>query len=340
MIKVAVVGAMGYTGEELIKILSGHPGAEITVVADKLPDLPKNLKEIYPSMKDLNLVCENLDVPSVSKKSDVVFLAVPHKVSLTIAPEFLKLNKKVIDLSADYRIESKDVYEKWYNAEHTSSSYLKEAIYGLPELYREKIKNAKLLANPGCYPTTIILGCAPAMKEKLVSADSVIVDAKSGVSGGGRKFVQEYYKTDHPNHKPYSIAGKHRHIPEVEQELSKIIKEPVKITFSPHIIPTERGMLSTIYMTLNKKIDSKDLIKIYQDFYKNEPFVRILPNGELPKIRDVVNTNYCDIGLDIDERTNKLIVVSSIDNLVKGASGQAVQNMNIMFGLKEKEGLN
>ncbi|HBU70341.1 MAG TPA: N-acetyl-gamma-glutamyl-phosphate reductase [Elusimicrobia bacterium] len=338
-LKAAIVGITGYTGEELLKILLRHPGVEVSVVAGRSSSENKPVKELYPSIGETSLVCENLDIDSVAKRADVVFLALPHKVSFEIAPKFLEKGARVVDLSADFRLESAEVYEKWYGEKHTAPAHLKKAVYGLPELYRAKIKNASLVANPGCYPTTIILGLLPVLKEGLIDLSSVISDSKSGISGAGRKTVAEYYSSEHPNLRAYNIAGAHRHIPEIEQELSKIVGKDIAITFTPHIFPEERGMLSSIYSNLKKKISTAEAVQLYKEFYSREPFVEVLSEGKLPGIRDVVNTNYCRIGLKVDERTGRLVVISVIDNLLKGASGQAVQNMNIMFGIDEKTGL-
>jgi len=212
----------------------------------------------------------------------------------------------------------------------------------LPELYRQKVATASLVANPGCYPTSVIIGCAPVLGESgLVDTASIIVDAKSGISGAGRKSAATYFDTEHPNFRPYSIAGGHRHLPEIEQELTKMAgsKAPIRITFTPHIMPLERGMISTIYMNLNKPHTTTEILSLYRQKYSREPFVRVLDEGQLPTVKNIVNTNYCEIGLKVDERTNRLVIIAAIDNLLKGASGQAVQNMNIMFGCEEKDGL-
>ena len=337
-IRAAIIGMTGYTGEELLRILSKHPLCEVTVLAGRNMDKPRPIGELYPHFKHIDLACENLNIPSLCERADIVFLALPHKVSLEVAPGILKRNCRVIDLSADFRLTSVDTYRQWYG-EHTATEYLQEAVYGLPELYRSRIKGAQLVANPGCYPTSIILGAMPVLREDIVDQKSIIIDSKSGVSGAGRKFVGEYFKNDHPDHRVYNIAGKHRHIPEVEQELSTIAGEPLVVTFTPSIIPVERGMASTIYMDLKRPITAAKVIALYQKHYENEPFVTVLPEGELPTMKTTVCTNYCNIGLDIDERAGRLIVVSIIDNLLKGASGQAVQNMNILCGFDETSGL-
>ena len=337
--RVSVVGITGYAGEELLKLLTKHKEIEISVLASRSINEPKEIGELYPGLKNTGLKCEKYNLNKISDNSDVVFLALPHGIAFEIVPLLLSNGKKVIDLSADYRIKNPETFEKWYGKKHKTQDIIKSAVYGLPEIYREKIKIASLIANPGCYPTSVILGCAPVLKHGFADMSGMIVDSKSGVSGGGRQFAKEYFSASHPNHKAYKIAGKHRHIPEMEQELSLLAGHSAPIVFTPHIIPAERGMLSCIYLNLKQKISVSELNGIYREFYKGEPFVRILSEGEEPGIRDVVNTNYCQIGIDIDERTGKLVIVSAIDNLIKGASGQAVQNMNIMIGFDEREAL-
>lgn len=344
MIKAGVIGILGYAGEELLKILSRHPKVQIKIVCDRGAAAGKPIRDIYPGTHlPGTLKCEDLTAAEVAESCDVVFLAIPHGESVPIVTEIIKNGKKAIDLSADFRLKDAAVYEKWYKIRHARPDLLETAVYGLPELYKNEIKNAKLLANPGCYPTTVILGLAPLLLEKSGAVDlsSIIIDSKSGVSGGGRIFAQKYFDNEHPNHKPYNIAGTHRHIPEMEQELTRLAPGSghINITFSPHIIPAERGMLSTIYVNLKDKINIEHLYGVYTAFYKDKPFVRILSDGKLPAIRNVVGTNFCEIALSIDERAGRVIVVSSIDNLIKGASGQAVQNMNIMFDLEETEGI-
>ena len=338
-IKVGIVGITGYTGEELLRIFSKHQHAQVTCIMGRESSETKPLAQIYPHIKGIDLFCDALDIGKLTAASDVVFLALPHKVSMDIVPELFKAGKKIIDLSADFRIKDTVEYSKWYGVAHNAQTELQKAVYGLSELYRQDVIDASFVANPGCYPTSILLALAPAIKHKLIDLDSIIVDSKSGVSGAGRKTVQEYMANEHPNFRAYSIAGVHRHIPEIEQELSRLAGKKLKITFTPHIIPVERGMLSTVYASISGKISNTQLNEIYKDFYKDEVFARVLDEKSLPSIKNVVATNYCDIGPHIDERTNRLVVVSVLDNLVKGASGQAVQNMNLMFGLKESEGL-
>ncbi|MDR1418047.1 MAG: N-acetyl-gamma-glutamyl-phosphate reductase [Endomicrobium sp.] len=340
MIKVGIVGITGYTGEELLKILSLHPDVKIMGVYGRTTSEQRFLKDVYPEFENLNLTIEPLNIDLVSEKCDLGFLALPHGASFEFSPKFINEGVKVIDLSADFRLKDVDIYEEWYKVKHTAKDFISKAVYGLSELNFEDIKTASLIANPGCYPTSIALGIAPSIKGGFVDLKGIVIDSKSGVSGAGRKVAQEYFKNEHPNFKAYKIAGFHRHIPEIEQELSILSKENVTLSFTPHIIPIERGMLSTIYVNLKNSVtSSEEVLNYYREFYKDKIFVKIFKNEELPTIRDVVNTNYCCIGLKVDKRTNKLIIISAIDNLVKGASGQAIQNMNIMFGLKETTGL-
>ncbi|MDR2425712.1 MAG: N-acetyl-gamma-glutamyl-phosphate reductase [Endomicrobium sp.] len=339
MIRVSIVGITGYTGEELLKILSKHPHASICGLYGRNSSAARDLKDVYPHFAGLNLKVEALDINKIKDGSDVVFLALPHAVAFEIVPKLADAGIKVIDLSADFRINDAVVYEKWYKVAHTAKDYIAKAVYGLSELNEARIKNASIVANPGCYPTSILLGCAPAVKNGFVDLKGMIVDAKSGISGAGRKASQEYFANEHPNFRAYKIAGSHRHIPEIEQELAKLSGENITLIFTPHIIPVERGMLSTIYVRLKKDTKTTEIIGAYKKFYEGKPFVKIFDEGKMPGIKDVENTNLCEISLKIDERTGTLIIISVIDNLVKGASGQAVQNMNIMFNLSETEGL-
>jgi len=339
MLKVGIMGASGYAGEELIRILLNHPEVQITVLAAKI-DNKQAIYNLYPWLKGkLDLECSDLTREEVSKKSEVVFLALPHKVSMEVAPLFLKKGKKVIDLSADFRIRDVGVYEKWYEVKHTCPEYIKHAVYGLSELYREKIKKADLIANPGCYPTSIIFGCAPLLKQGLVDTKFIVCDSKSGISGAGRVLANQLKSKEFQNSfKPYKVNA-HRHMPEVDQELSLVGSGKVNVNFIPHLVPMERGILSTIYLKLKKGIDTKDALKLYKDFYKGEYFIRVLEEGKFPDTKDVVKTNFCDIGLKVFPEKSLAVVATAIDNLVKGASGQAVQNMNIMYGFSEKEAL-
>ncbi|GHT38943.1 N-acetyl-gamma-glutamyl-phosphate reductase [Endomicrobiia bacterium] len=339
MIRVSIVGITGYTGEELLRILSKHPNVEITGLYGRSSSVERYLKDLYPNFAYLNLKIEALDIKKITNNCDVVFLALPHAVAFEVIPNLIGANVKVIDLSADFRLNNPEVYEKWYKANHTAKEYINQAVYGLSELNTYEIEKAALIANPGCYPTTVALGCAPAIKNGFVDLQGIVIDSKSGISGAGRKSAKEYFDSEHPNFRAYKIAGGHRHVPEIEQELSILSGEDVTISFTPHIMPVERGMLSTIYANLKKNVDTFEIIEKYKEFYKGRQFIKILDDGVITGIKNVVNTNYCEISMQVDKRTNRLIIVSVIDNLVKGASGQAVQNMNIMFGLPESIGL-
>jgi len=339
MIRAAVVGATGYTGEELVKILAGHPEVEL-VSLTAIVDQPASFGTLFPYFRGkVDLICKELDIDEVSKVSDVVFLALPHTVSMKIAPEFLKRGKKIVDLSADYRLHDTSIYKEWYAADHTDEGNLKKAVYGLPEMYREKIKKANLIANPGCYPTSIVLASLPALKAKEIKIESIIADSKSGVTGAGRKAdIGLCFGEVDENLKAYKINS-HQHSPEINQELSGVLGKKIEVVFVPHLIPMKRGILSTVYLKLKRGVPEIEALDLYKIYYKDEPFVRVFDKGTLPQIKDVVGTNFCDIGVKVDEEKNLLIVVSAIDNLQKGASGQAVQNMNIMCGFGEKTGL-
>ncbi|MCX5686995.1 MAG: N-acetyl-gamma-glutamyl-phosphate reductase [Candidatus Omnitrophica bacterium] len=336
MLKVGVVGATGYAGEEVIKILINHKDvkiAELQAVIDK----EEPISSIFPGFKGkIDLVCKKPDPDGMARNVDLVFLGLPHKVSMELAPVFLKAGKAVIDLSADYRLQP-DVYKVWYGVEHKDKDNLPKAVYGLPELYHDAIKSAKLIANPGCYPTSVILGIAPMLKEKAISTDYIIADSKSGATGAGRKpDLALAFSEVNENLKAYKV-NEHQHKPEITRILSEVAGKAIDVIFTPHLIPMNRGILSTIYLKLNKKLDTKAVVEIYKKFYKGKPFVRISDEGKLPQTKDVVLTNYCDIGLKVTGDT--VIVVSCIDNLTKGAAGQAVQNMNIMCGFDETEAL-
>jgi N-acetyl-gamma-glutamyl-phosphate reductase len=274
----------------------------------------------------------------VASLSDVVFLALPHGVAMEAVPLFLKAGSKVVDLSADFRLRDVKLYEQWYK-EHSAPDLIKKAVYGLPELYRDNIKTAELVANPGCYPTGVILGLAPVLKEGWIDLNSIIVDSKSGVSGAGREpRIELLFCEISEGLKAYKIS-RHRHMPEMEQELGQLAGRDVKVSFVPHLIPINRGILNTIYAGFKKRVSTSDLIDLYKEFYRGEEFVRIYKVGTFPTVSSVRGSNYCDIGLTLDDRTERIIIVSAIDNLVKGAAGQAIQNMNLMCGLSENTGL-
>lgn len=338
MIRVAIVGASGYTGVELYRLLVNHPDVDITCVTSR-QNAGEPFADVFPSLKGrTDLVCDPVEVDLVAEKSDFVFTALPHQTSMEFVPGLLAAGKKVVDLSADYRLHDAAVYEAWYQA-HTSPELLGEAVYGLPELYRQQVREARLVANPGCYPTSVALALAPLLKNGLIDPGSLIIDSKSGTSGAGRSAkVDSLYCEVNEGFKAYGVA-KHRHTPEIEQTLSELAGEPVVVNFTPHLLPVNRGILSTCYANLKQKADTAELIDIFAAHYRQEPFVRVHPAGSLPNVAFVRGSNYCDLGLVSDPRTGRVIVVSAIDNLVKGAAGQAVQNMNLMLGLDEAAGL-
>lgn len=337
MKNVAICGATGYTGLELVKILLAHPKVAIKALTAKI-DQPAKISDIFAELSGkLDMVCEDeLVVNAILKKSiDIVFLALPHRVSMEYATRFLDKGKLVIDLSADFRLKDPKVYEKYYGQKHIYKSYLKQSVYGLPELYKPKIKKARLIANPGCYPTASILAVAPLLSKKIADTKSIILDAKSGVTGAGRKpSLALNFGEVAENITAYKV-GVHQHAPEIEQELSHIARSDVAMLFTPHLIPIRRGILTTAYVRLKKNISLAKLLGLYRKFYEKEPFVKIYEEGVLPQVRDVVNTNYCGIGIALSDDKSKAVVVSVIDNLQKGASGQAVQNMNIACGFPE-----
>jgi len=336
--KVGIIGATGYTGLELLRFLIHHPEIEITALtSQKYAGVP--IGQVFPSlMKHLQLKCEELLVDQISKKADFVFTAVPHKTAMGIVPLFYRQGKKVVDLSADFRFKDAGIYEKWYQ-KHTSADLLPESVYGLPELHREKIRKAKIVGNPGCYPTGALIGLIPLVKKGMVSLENIVIDSKSGVSGAGRDVVLESLFCEvNEGAKAYKIF-EHRHLPEIEQELSEMVQKKVAVTFVPHLIPMDRGILTTLYLILIKKWKAEEVLNTFQEHYQKEPFIRIYPKGKLPNTKDVRGSNYCDIGVKVNEADGRIVIVTAIDNLVKGASGEAVQNMNIMLGYPETMGL-
>ncbi|WP_163339124.1 N-acetyl-gamma-glutamyl-phosphate reductase [Desulfopila sp. IMCC35008] len=339
MIKAAIIGASGYTGVELSRILVNHPHIELCAVTSR-QFAGKPISEVFPNLRSrVDLVCENLSVDEICQRADIVFTAVPHKTAMDLVPQLLKNNKKVIDLSADFRLRDVKTYEEWYQP-HSSPDYITRAVYGLPELYREQIKSADLVANPGCYPTSIILGLMPLLKNKVIDPASIIADSKSGTSGAGRAAqLGTLFCEVHDGFKAYKVGGTHRHTPEIEQELSTLAAQDITISFTPHLLPIARGILSTIYAPLQPGFDHDDVRILYNRAYDNEHFVRLLPEGSFPATQYVRGSNFCDINFTIDKRTNRIIVIAAIDNVVKGAAGQAVQNMNLMLGYQESTGL-
>lgn len=339
MIKVGVVGVTGYSGEEIVRILLRHNGVTISEVSafSAVRFGEEDLGVLVPAFKGrLDIKCKKTDPDEMAKNVDLVFLGLPHGVSMDVAPVFLRAGKRVIDLSADYRLDSAS-YEKHYGAAHKDKSNLNIAVYGLPELNRANVKKAVLVANPGCYPTSAILGIAPVLRGGIADPSNIIVDSKSGTTGAGKKAdTALLFSEVNENLRAYKVNA-HQHMPEIDMVLSGVAKKDVKIVFTPHLIPMNRGILSTIYLKLTKPMDTAAVIDAYKAFYKDDRFIRICDDGKFPQVKDVVGTNFCDIGIKVTGST--LIVISCIDNLVKGAAGQAVQNMNIMCGFDETEGL-
>jgi N-acetyl-gamma-glutamyl-phosphate reductase len=339
MVRVGIIGATGYAGQQLVWYLNMHKNAEIKFMVSNSYS-GQEFSGIYRNFKkflDDKLIGVG-DVESRINEIDVLFMALPHGKSAPFVKLAMDNGVKSIDLGADFRLDSEEVFKEWYKADYKHPEFIKEAVYALPELkMRDEIKEAKIVANPGCYPTASILALAPLLHHDLIEKDSIIIDAKSGVSGAGRSAkIDSLYTECNESIKAYGVAT-HRHTSEIEQELSKIGKENITITFTPHLVPMNRGILSVTYSKLKKDISQEEINKIYNEFYKDEFFIRVLE--ELPETRFVRGTNLCDIGVRIDTRTKRVIAISAIDNLIKGAAGQAIQNMNIMFGLEENEGL-
>ncbi len=336
--RVGIVGATGYTGVELLRLLLHHPEVEVTALtSQKYAGVP--MGQVFPSLaKRVEIKCEELSVEQISKKADFVFTALPHKTAMETVPLFYRAGKRVVDLSADFRLKDSMVYERWYQ-KHTAPELLGEAVYGLPELHRNKIRSANIVGNPGCYPTGALIGLIPLVKKGLASLEGMVVDSKSGVSGAGRDVVLESLFCEvNEGVKAYKIFA-HRHTPEIEQELSLLAQKKISVTFVPHLIPMDRGILTTLYVQLTKKMKTEDLLDAFQESYEGEPFIRIYPRGKLPNTKDVRGSNFCDIGITASESGDRAVIVTAIDNLVKGASGEAIQNMNIMLGYPETMGL-
>lgn len=337
MIRVGVIGATGYAGAELIRILSGHPEAEIVCITSR-QYAGERFDAIYPSMKGwVDLVCEPYTIERMSGEADVVFTALPHQLPMAIVPELLESGLKVIDLSADFRFRDVKAYEGHYQP-HSAPELAKKAVYGLSEVYAGEISRAHLIGNPGCYPTSVLLPLIPLIRANLIHTDSIIADAKSGVSGAGRgATLTTHYCQVNESFKAYKVGG-HRHTPEMAAILTEQAGSAVDLTFVPHLVPMSRGMATTIYTRIQKGIASEDIDQCLREFYKGRPFVRICGSAA-PDSLNVKGTNCCDIGFYLDAAKGQLIAMSVIDNLVKGAAGQAVQNMNLMMGLDEAAGL-
>lgn len=344
MIKVGIIGATGYAGGELVRILTGHRDAEIKWYGSR-SYIDQRYDEVYRNMfRIVDAVCMDDNMEALAKEVDVIFTATPQGLCASLVNEEILSKVKIVDLSADFRIKDVKVYEQWYGITHKSPQFIDEAVYGLCELNREQIKTARLLANPGCYTTCSILTAYPLIKEGLIEPDTLIIDAKSGTSGAGRGAkLPNLFCEVNENIKAYGVAT-HRHTPEIEEQLGYAAGRPLTVSFTPHLVPMNRGILVTEYASLRRKEDgtlptAEELRAAYERYYSGERFVRLLPGGACPETKWVEGSNYVDIGFVVDGRTNRVVMMGALDNLVKGAAGQAVQNMNLMFGLPEDEGL-
>ncbi len=339
MIKAGIIGSTGYAGGELVRLLLGHRETEIVWYGSR-SYVDKKYYQVYQNMFQIvDAVCLDDNMEELAQQADVIFTATPQGLCASLVNETILAKTKVIDLSADFRIKDVKVYEEWYKIEHKSPQFLEEAVYGLCEINREAVKKARLVANPGCYTTCSILTIYPLLKEGLIDASTIIVDAKSGTSGAGRGAkTDNLFCEVNENMKAYGVTS-HRHTPEIEEQLGYAAGEPVYISFTPHLVPMNRGILATAYATLKPGVTQEQVRAAYDKYYEKEAFIRVLDQDVCPQTKWVEGSNYVDINFKIDKRTNRVIMMGAIDNLVKGAAGQAVQNMNLMFGLKETMGL-
>lgn len=338
-IRAAIIGATGYGGVETVRLLLNHPHVEITsVVSSSNPGAL--LSDSFPHLNEIVTArLDGIDVELLKGKADVVFLATPHGVSAELSPKLLEAGLKVIDISGDFRLKSGDVYEQWYKHKPADPAYLEKAVYGLCEVFGDEVRGAQLIANPGCYPTATTLGLAPLAASGLIDLKSIIVDAKSGVSGAGRGLsMSTHFSEVNENFFAYKV-NRHQHTPEIEQSISRLAGEEAVITFTTHLVPMTRGILATIYVQLKEERTEEELFSLYRSYYEGRKFVRIRNQGKYPATKEVTGSNYCDIGLSLDSRTGRLTIVSVIDNVVKGAAGQAIQNLNLMMGWDEATGL-
>lgn len=335
MPRIAILGATGYTALELLKILARHPDAEVTALTTRQDSRP-HISEVHPSLtSQFDLCCENLTPEQVAERADIVFCALPHTASMEAVPQVLEAGCRVVDLSADYRLSDPGVYEQWYGHVHTDPTRLSNTVYGLPEIYMDRIPGADLVANPGCYTSTSILGLAPLLAEGIIEPAGIIIDAKSGVSGAGRKpKLGTLFSECNESVTAYSI-GNHRHTPEIDQVLSDVAGQTVQVAFNPHLMPMDRGILCSMYPRLAKQKSVEELLAVMRAFYADQPFVRVVEH--IPATKNVAHTNFCDISVRMNQ--GQLVVFSATDNLIKGASGVAVQNMNLLLGLDQRTGL-
>ena len=339
MIKAGILGATGYAGQELVRILYHHPEVEIKVLTSNKHN-NQEYNSIYGNFNKIcEMKCEENELENIAKQLDVIFLSLPHGVTSKLLSDSILKNVKIIDLSADFRLKSEEVYEEWYKIKHNNKNLLNQAVYGLSEWKRKQIKESRLVANPGCYPTCALLCLLPLIKEGILEADSIIIDAKSGVSGAGRSLnLTTHFSECNESIKAYSVNS-HRHTPEIEQQLSELYGNEISVTFTPHLIPMNRGILCTCYGNLKNSFSYDEIEQLFEKYYQNEFFIRLTKKGVFPETKWIKGSNYCDIGFTLNKSANKIIIIGAIDNLVKGAAGQAVQNMNLMFNLGENMGL-
>ncbi|TDF93477.1 N-acetyl-gamma-glutamyl-phosphate reductase [Paenibacillus piri] len=338
-LRAAIIGSTGYGGVELIRLLLTHPHVEITsVISSSSAGTP--IADGYPHLNQIMTdLLDGIDVDQIRQKADVVFIAAPHGVAVELAPKLIDAGLKVIDISGDFRLKSGDVYEKWYKHKPADPAYVAKAVYGLSEVFADEVRGAELISNPGCFPTATLLGLIPLVNSGWAELSSIIIDSKSGVSGAGRGLsLSSHYSEINENFLAYKV-NKHQHTPEIEQTLSRVAGEDVTVTFTTHLVPMTRGILSTMYVTLKEKHTEDEILELFRQYYEGRRFVRIRPKGKYPATKEVWGSNYCDIGVSLDERTGRLTVISVIDNVVKGAAGQAVQNLNLMMGWDEGAGL-
>ena len=340
MIKAGIIGSTGYAGAEIVRLLMGHPEVEIRWYGSR-SYIDKKYADIYQNMFQIvEDVCRDDNLAKLADEVDVIFTATPQGFCASMLDDEILSKVKIVDLSADFRIKDVSVYEKWYGIEHKSPQYIEEAVYGLCEVNREKIRGARLIANPGCYTTCSILSLYPLVKEGLIDNSSIIIDAKSGTSGAGRGAkVDNLFCEVNENMKAYGVTG-HRHTPEIEEQLGYAAGEEIVLNFTPHLVPMNRGILVTAYASLAKEVTYEEVKAVYDKYYENEKFVRVLEKDVCPQTKWVEGSNYLDVNFKIDPRTKRIVVMGALDNLVKGAAGQAVQNMNLIFGLEESTGLN
>lgn len=337
MIKVGIIGASGYAGAELLRLLLSHEDVDIVSIGAR-SYVDQYVYELYPSFYGIcDMIFESDE--DVLKKAELVFASLPHGLSEKYAKYCDENGKKFIDLGADFRLDEEKDYQDWYHLDYHEKALHEKRVYGLSEINRDKIKEATIIGNPGCYPTSITLGLYPLLKHHMNASYDIVIDSKSGTTGAGKSLSEDtHFPRCNQSFHPYKI-GNHRHTPEIEQELSKMNEHKIHVTFTPHLLPVNRGIVSTMYVSLKENISFEDVVEVYQETYQNEYFVRVLPVGQVADLKFVKYSNYCDISLHYDQRNHRLIVISTIDNMVKGAAGQAIQNMNIMYGIEETKGL-